>query len=87
MTDDDLDAFRLHDGKISPPIDVHGNLQWAPVSLHTNLFGSPVKHMAASVPTSPQWPGYNTGKRTDEWIARARKQVKLKNSVKLEATI
>ena len=77
MTDDDLDAFRLNDGKMSPPVDMRGNLQWAPVSSHVNLFGSPVKHMAAAVPTPPQWPGYNTGKRTDEWIARARRQVRV----------
>ena len=65
VTDGDLDAFQLHGGKIDPPLDSKGEIQWAPVTTHPNLMGSPVKYMAegsaaASTDyglTSPQWPG------------------------------
>ncbi len=65
ITDGDLDAFQLHGGKIDPPLDSKGEAQWAPVTSHPNLMGSPVKYMAegstaASTDygvTSPQWPG------------------------------
>ena len=41
VRDSDLDAFRLQDGKINPPLDVNGKMQWAPTSTYPNLVGSP----------------------------------------------
>jgi hypothetical protein len=83
VTDDDLEAFRLHDGKMAPPVDIQGKMQWAPVTAHVNMFGSPTKYVSANELTSPQWPGYNTGKRTDEWVARARREVKVEKFSKV----
>ncbi len=96
VSDSDLDAFRLKDGKLDPPLDIDGNVQWAPVSSHPNLMGSPVKYMAegsaaASTDynelTSPQWPGYNTGVRTDEWVARQRREVRVEKFSKVDGRL
>ena len=126
VTDGDLEVFKLHDGKIDPPLDMAGQVQWAPTSSHPQLMGSPVKYMAEGSAaasseyglTSPQWPGkftlrllpktpcnsdytgiltrphlisyfylftgYNTGKRTEEWVARQRREVRIEKFSNVE---